>query len=58
MKYAVINEQNNQVINVIELDSGAKWEAPAGHFIKQSDIAGIGMFYHQQEFLDYDPATV
>lgn len=58
MKYSLVNEATNQVVNIIELDESSKWEAPAGHFIKQSDTAGIGMFWDGENFINTDPASV
>ena len=58
MKTALISEANNQVVNIIELEKDAKWEAPAGHFIRFSESAQIGWFWNGQAFVETDPASI
>jgi len=42
MRYAVINEATNEIVNMILLDPDAIWEAPAGHCVRQTDEKQIG----------------
>jgi hypothetical protein len=51
MKAAIINESTNEVVNVIELEPGAIWEAPAGHRVKFSEEAKIGDLYVDTVFI-------
>lgn len=58
MKAALISEATNQVVNIIELEKDAKWEAPAGHFIKFSEAAHIGTYWNGEAFVTQNPAEV
>lgn len=51
MKATLIDLATNQVVNIIELDKNAKWEAPQNHIIVFSETASIGMYYLQGEFM-------
>ena len=49
MRYALINESTNEVVNVIVLEPDAIWEAPSGHCVKQSDDKQIGDIWEIRE---------
>lgn len=53
MRYAVVNEASQEVINVIMWDGESPWKPPTGHFLKKSDEVGIGDVWDEkrQEFL-------
>ena len=51
MKCALINLANNEVVNVIELDPQAIWEAPTNHIVVFSESATIGQLYVDGEFI-------
>ena len=52
MKAAVIDEATNEVVNIIELEPDAKWEAPAGHRVKiiKTETVSIGDLQVDQVF--------
>lgn len=58
MKTAIINEATNEVVNVIELERDAVWEAPFGYFVKFSETAAIGMFWDGESFANHNPAEI
>jgi hypothetical protein len=39
---ALIDEASNIVVNIIELEHDALWQAPYGHFIRFIETAAIG----------------
>lgn len=43
MRAALIDESTNEVVNVIELEVDAKWEAPIGFKIVFSEESQIGL---------------
>lgn len=42
MRAALIQESNNTVVNIIELEENAKWQAPSGFFVRFTETAAIG----------------
>jgi len=55
MRTALIDQSNNLVVNAIELDPQAIWEAPANHIVVASEIASIGWLYVDGEFIAPEP---
>lgn len=45
MRAAVIRESDNTVVNVIDLEPGATWAPPAGHFVRFQEDADFGMVW-------------
>jgi len=54
MKAAVIERATNRVVNTIEIERDAIWEAPAGHFIVFSEVATTAQAFVDQEFVDVE----
>lgn len=52
MIYALINQDDNQVVNVIELEEGSDWAPPAGHFVEPLTTGGIGWTYSDGSFIN------
>ena len=52
MRYALISEATNEVVNIIELEPEALWEAPQGCFIRFDENAKIGMFWNGSEIVE------
>jgi hypothetical protein len=61
MKAALIDESTNEVVNTIELEKNAKWEAPRGIrvvFVDEDnpdqvpEKAEIGKVYYEKKFRD------
>ena len=55
MKYALINLANNEVVNVIELEPQAIWQAPENHIVVASEVADIGWLYVDGQFISPEP---
>lgn len=51
MRAGVIETATSLVVNIIELEEGAIWEAPEGCFVRFGDNAAIGMYYMDNQFL-------
>lgn len=52
MRAAIIEESTSRVVNVIELEPDANWEAPAGHFVRFNENASIGMLWNGTELIN------
>lgn len=51
MRAVLIQESTNTVVNIIELETDSKWQAPAGHFIRYSEKAAIGDVWDGEKIL-------
>jgi hypothetical protein len=47
MQASIIDLSTNQIVNVIELEPDAIWEAPAGHIVKYIEAEIGNVFDHK-----------
>lgn len=45
MRYIVVQQSDNLIINAIEWDGTAEWSPPDGCFVVQNDTIDIGQTY-------------
>lgn len=54
-RYAVINNQTHEVVNVILWDGITQWAPPTGHYVVQHDQCDIGDSWDQKKQLLIKP---
>lgn len=57
MRKALIETTTSKVSNVIELEDGANWQSPAGHFIRDADNASPGDTWDGTKFAKSLPTS-